>query len=141
MSAGTPPGAPRPPDLTAPAPRGWESVHFAERAPDAEALGAAGVRVAALDAAAIGSKQELMAALSEALEFPDYFGGNWDALDECLRDLGSWHEQRGHAVVIEHGEELWRREPELAGMLVRSWIDAGAAWAEKGVPFHLVFVR
>lgn len=129
------------PDLTRPAPHGWESVHFAELPPRAEDLVAAGLRVATLDGAAIASKQDLMAALSDALEFPDYFGGNWDALSECLRDLGSWHQAAGHAAVIEHAERLWRRDPELAGLLVLTWIDAGAAWAEKGAPFHLVFVR
>ncbi len=30
-----------------------------------------------------------MTALTEALRLPDYFGRNWDALTDCLRDL-SW---------------------------------------------------
>lgn len=37
----------------------------------------------------IKSEGALLDALSVALQFPDYFGGNWNALDECLRDL-SW---------------------------------------------------
>jgi RNAse (barnase) inhibitor barstar len=37
----------------------------------------------------IGSRAELFEAYSELLGFPDYFGRNWDACDECLRDL-SW---------------------------------------------------
>jgi hypothetical protein len=37
----------------------------------------------------IKSKAALLEALFVALRFPDYFGGNWDALDECIRDL-SW---------------------------------------------------
>jgi hypothetical protein len=35
----------------------------------------------------IKSKAALLEALFVALRFPDYFGGNWDALDECIRDL------------------------------------------------------
>lgn len=34
-------------------------------------------------------KTALLGALSLALQFPNYFGENWDALDECIRDL-SW---------------------------------------------------
>jgi RNAse (barnase) inhibitor barstar len=37
----------------------------------------------------IASKQALFATLARQLCFPDYFGGNWDAFEECLRDL-SW---------------------------------------------------
>jgi RNAse (barnase) inhibitor barstar len=39
--------------------------------------------------AGITSKMDLLLALQAALRFPSYFGRNWDALDECLRDL-SW---------------------------------------------------
>lgn len=37
----------------------------------------------------IRSKQKLFAILSDKLRFPAYFGWNWDALEELLRDL-SW---------------------------------------------------
>ena len=126
--------------LTAPAAGAFDSVHFSESAPGAAALDAAGIRVAALDGAAIGGKQDLMAALSDSLDLPDWFGGNWDALDESLRDL-SWLEADGHVLVVEGGDVLWRRQPELAGTLVSVWTGAAASWAAKGIPFHLVFMR
>jgi len=37
----------------------------------------------------ISSKEHLLEELSNRLRFPDYFGSNWDALEECIRDL-SW---------------------------------------------------
>jgi hypothetical protein len=36
--------------------------------------------------AGITSKQQLMQEFITSLPLPEYFGGNWDALDECLRD-------------------------------------------------------
>ena len=36
--------------------------------------------------AGLRDKQQLMQALVVALPLPDYFGNNWDALDECFRD-------------------------------------------------------
>jgi hypothetical protein len=35
----------------------------------------------------VTSKADLLRFLAAHLSFPDYFGHNWDALDECLRDL------------------------------------------------------
>jgi RNAse (barnase) inhibitor barstar len=47
----------------------------------------------------IGTKQELLNALANALSFPEYFGHNWDALLDSLRDL-SWLPAR--RIVIQH---------------------------------------
>lgn len=135
------PVQPTAPDLTKVAPSPLRSVHFAEEAPNPELAAEANVRLVELDGTAIEDKQALLLAIAEGFEFPDYFGGNWDALEECLRDLGSWLEAAGYAVVMEKGEGFWNRDAELAGMLVRTWIAAAASWVEKGVPFHLVFVR
>lgn len=49
--------------------------------------------------ARIQSVPGLMDGLARALQLPDYFGSNWDALDECLRDLW-WIEER--TVVLWH---------------------------------------
>ena len=39
--------------------------------------------------AGIRSREKLFSILSKALKFPSYFGRNWDALNDCLRDF-SW---------------------------------------------------
>lgn len=41
------------------------------------------------DGTELETKDQLMIKMKEALSFPDYFGMNWDSLDEVLRDL-SW---------------------------------------------------
>ncbi len=128
--------------LGEPAASGWLSIHLTDEGPDTRALEEAGIRVAEIDGESITSKLDLMAALAEALRFPEYFGANWDAVDECLRDLGRRQDRaRGHVLVIERAETLWRREPQLCGMLVRAWSEAAGFWRERSVPFHLVFVR
>lgn len=39
-----------------------------------------------LDLSVIQTKQDLMGWFYHNFNFPDYFGSNWDAVDECLRD-------------------------------------------------------
>jgi len=59
---------------------------------DAEAL------VVHIPAAARG-KQKVLGVLAKGLRFPSYFGWNWDALDECLRDLSWLGDIRKIAIV------------------------------------------
>ena len=124
-------------DLTAPAADPAASVHDGEAAPSRDELEAAGIRVAEIDGAAIETKQDLMSALSEALELPDYFGGNWDALDEVLRDL-AWLDASGHVLIVNGVDELRARQPGLIDGLTESWAFAAERWIEDAAPFHLV---
>jgi RNAse (barnase) inhibitor barstar len=47
----------------------------------------------------IRSKAKLLAILADKLRFPGYFGHNWDALEECLRDLSWLDGERPIALV------------------------------------------
>ena len=47
----------------------------------------------------VRSKEKLFGLLSKALRFPNYFGGNWDALEECLRDL-SWLPDNASITIV-----------------------------------------
>ena len=40
-----------------------------------------------INVTSIRTSQELHLLLSEAFQFPDYYGKNWDAFDECIRDV------------------------------------------------------
>jgi Barstar (barnase inhibitor) len=46
------------------------------------------------------SKEKLLGIFAERLRFPRYFGWNWDAFEECLRDL-SWLPE-GQAITVVH---------------------------------------
>lgn len=122
-------------DLTKPDP---QCIHFTDAAPGAETIKGAGAQAAEIDASGIGSKEALLDAVASALDFPDYFGSNWDALDECLRDL-SWLPGNHHVLVVRGARQLWSTSPEPAGALVEAWLGAAGRWAEQNVGFHLVF--
>ena len=48
-------------------------------------------------------KAQLLKTSARRLGFPDWFGDNWDALEDCLTDL-SWREAPAHVLLIEERE-------------------------------------
>lgn len=49
----------------------------------------------------ISNKKDLLNALYTSLQLPAYFGSNWDALDECIRDF-HWLKQK--KIIMIHGD-------------------------------------
>jgi hypothetical protein len=47
-------------------------------------------------------KEKLLGVLARGLQFPRYFGHNWDALEECLGDL-SWLADVPRVVIVHEG--------------------------------------
>jgi hypothetical protein len=117
-------------------------VHFLAGALDnstLSALAAAGVAFRKVDAGSCRSKEDLLRQVARGLEFPTYFGENWDALDECLGDLEWLAIGNGVVLALAGGRALWRQLPFESGRLVESWLSAAAGWAKDGKAFHLVF--
>lgn len=74
------------------------------------------------------SKAELLSALANAGRFPDYFGENWDALQECLGDL-SWIENR--RVVVVHEDLCLINSPQECRIYLEILNTALTDWANK----------
>ena len=87
-----------------------------------------------LDGAA--GKAALMERIARALEFPRWFGGNWDALEDCLADL-SWSKADGHVLLFEGAAGLPADE---RGILVDVLASVAASWVERRRPFFAVFL-
>jgi hypothetical protein len=94
------------------------------------------LRLARVRLEAPSGKEVLLAQLARALEFPQWFGGNWDALEDCLTDL-SWSDAAGWVLVIEGTEAL---APDDAGVFRDVLGVAADWWRERGRPFFAIFV-
>jgi hypothetical protein len=78
-----------------------------------------------LDGAEMTDKAQLMQEFAAVLNFPDYFGGNWDALRDCLGDVSWLDEDATHCVLLF---DRWEKctSPDLIDILQ----DAIAGWTE-----------
>ena len=91
-------------------------------------------RGATLDVVTVDAKDNLFDSLARALAFPDWFGRNWDALEDVLGDL-SWRKGDGHVVIFRTfpaGEDF--------GILVDVLRTTAEYWAGRGKPFFAVFL-
>lgn len=94
------------------------------------------IRVVRVGLAGAADKDRLIASIAAALQFPAWFGGNWDALEDCLCDL-SWMDGAGQVLLFEGAEELPLVE---RGTLVDILASAATFWAERKHPFFAVFL-
>lgn len=79
-------------------------------------------------------KSLLLKNIAAALEFPGWFGHNWDALEDCLADL-SWRQARGYVLLVEAAEA-----GDEFGVFVDVLASAAQSWAQRGKPFFAVFI-
>lgn len=76
--------------------------------------------------AGIQSKGELLEAVAKAGKFPEYFGGNWDALQDCLRDF-EWIREK--QVVIMHSDVPLNANPADCRIYLEILREAVNDWA------------
>ena len=91
------------------------------------------------------SASPLFAEFARALSFPEYFGHNWDALEECLADF-EWLPAKGYILLITDAHAVLPDDEEEYETLLEVLSDAGEAWSKgqtadgRCAPFHVLFV-
>jgi Barstar (barnase inhibitor) len=92
------------------------------------------------------STSGLLTECARALDFPDYFGHNWDALEECLTDL-EWLPAKGYILLITDAGCVLPDDAEEYETFLEILRDAGEAWGtgqagmgtRRATPFHVLF--
>jgi hypothetical protein len=104
------------------------------------ALQNAGIASFDLDGGPLRTRDDLLRGIADAMRFPDYFGMNWDAVIDCLRDLEDRQPAEGYVLFLRGSERLWAEGLPWMGELVEVWLTAAEEAAHDGLPLHLVFV-
>lgn len=64
-----------------------------------------------LDGRGINDKATFLGRAAAALQFPSYFGHNWDAFEECLSDK-LWESETPTLLLFDHAARFAAAEPE-----------------------------
>ena len=102
-----------------------------------------------IDGTKLSGKASSLKEVAAALNFPSYFGYNWDALDECLGDVGTWLRRDAVLVVADRADSLMTSEHllMLVDVLCSGSERAGATCDDDGIALdreptalHFVFL-
>lgn len=102
-----------------------------------KAAGKAGLAFFRLNAARIKGKHAFLKVAARALQFPTYFGSNWDAFEDCLTDL-SWQQADGYVLLLTNLEDFADNAPAELEMTRSILRDASAYWKEQGIRFFVI---
>lgn len=87
---------------------------------------------------AIRTKRALLAEFAQQLKLPTYFGWNWDALEDCLRDLSWLNDSR--PVIILHDSVPLSRGRKNRRIYMRILAETAVFWRLSGQrDFTVVF--
>jgi hypothetical protein len=92
--------------------------------------------------------RDLFNEVGAALQFPYYFGENWDAFNDCITDL-EWISGNGYLLFIPDAEKVLPSMDRDFQIFIDLLQIAGKEWAEShendetfprfAKPFHVVF--
>lgn len=105
-----------------------------DSAPMSEAAASLDFAIARVDLAGCSEKSEALKRITRGLSFPGWFGGNRDALADCLGDL-SWLPAPGYLLLIEHSSAWHAAQPEEFDTLLAILNEAALEWRERNVAF------
>jgi RNAse (barnase) inhibitor barstar len=87
----------------------------------------------------IRTKDELLKSLAYSMEFPNYFGHNWDALEECLTDL-EWLPAKGYILLFSHPKNFINNSSADFDTFIEIVTSVSKYWAAQQIRFLVIFV-
>ena len=95
-----------------------------------DALREGGITGTRISLKGVGTKDALMSRLGQALSLPDWFGENWDALEDCLTEV------RGYLLFYDYQDLA----VDDLGILMDVLASSAESGMKRGEPFFTVFV-
>jgi len=90
-----------------------------------------------VDGSKITNDKDLLTEISIVCKFPDYFGNNWNAMEDCLIDL-EWLPAAGYQLIWRNASKLFLSSPEDFLVFLDICKSASEFWQKQGKQFQLV---
>lgn len=92
--------------------------------------------IVCLDGSEMLDEQGVFESFYDGFRFPSYFGHNWDALEECIRDL-SWIDAERYMLCILNAERVLERDDvDNLSTFREILLAAGEWWKEPYEPLQ-----
>jgi hypothetical protein len=98
-----------------------------------------GFTVFKVDLSGILTKQGFLRSAAKAMQFPSYFGQNWDAFEECLTDF-EWCTAMGYVLIFRAVESFTHIAPDEIKMARNIFKSAVKYWKKQKKPFYVLLV-
>jgi len=92
-----------------------------------------------IDGDKIVDKQSFLKEFAVKMRFPDYFGYNWDAFDECITDL-EWLNQNGFIIFYKNFNKFKINQPEDWKIATDVLLEAVEYWKQRNIPMLIIFL-
>lgn len=99
-----------------------------------KAAGKSGLLWLDLPLQTVTNKKQFLAVCTKQLKLPSYFGGNWDALADCVRDF-NWLTGKGYVLHVAGQEKFVNAAAGDYQTALDVLSEAAEFWKEKGTPF------
>lgn len=84
-----------------------------------------------LEGKSIEKKEQFLNHAATVMHFPDYFGNNWDAFEECITDF-EWLDAAGYVIHFDHTDNFAAHHESQLETVVELFQDAVDYWKAEG---------
>jgi len=98
-----------------------------------------GIQVFYLDGSDINHKKAFLSKAAEVMQFPSYFGHNWDAFDDCITDLAWLPAKR--CVLIYNKPNIFAEANPIDWQIAYDTLQSAVEyWRSTDTPMDVLFV-
>lgn len=85
----------------------------------------------------VATKAEFIQTSAKTMNFPDYFGNNWDAFSDCIDDL-SWLSADGYILLYTQPDNFANNDPSEWSIALDIFQEVVESWRETDTPMYVL---